>query len=271
MALPPSGRSTGVFGLDERIAELSSGDALLMVIAVAVLLGLRHATDPDHLAAVSTLIASEGDGATRRAGVLGLSWGAGHAVTLFAFGLPIVLFESYLPAAAQQAAEVAIGVVIMALAVRLLVRWRGGHFHAHAHRHEDIEHRHLHGHEPVDTPDDHHLQAHSHKHEPESVLGRSPVQALGIGMVHGMGGSAGVGVLLVASIPGQAAGVLALVVLAVFTAVSMSLLASGFGYAMTREPVARRALAIAPVLGALSLAFGAWYALGALEAVPYPL
>jgi ABC-type nickel/cobalt efflux system permease component RcnA len=259
-----------VFGLDERIAELTSGDALLMVIAVAVLLGLRHATDPDHLAAVSTLIASEDDAATRRAGVLGLSWGAGHAITLFAFGMPIVLFESYLPAAVQQAAEVAIGVVIMALAVRLLVRWRRGNFHAHSHHHDGIEHRHLHGHEQADGHG-HEVAVHGHDHKPESVLGRSPLQALGIGLVHGMGGSAGVGVLLVASIPGQATGVVALIVLAVFTAVSMALLASGFGYAMTREPVARRALAVAPVLGVLSLAFGAWYALGALEAVPYPL
>jgi len=260
-----------VFGLDERIAELSSGDALLMVVAVAVLLGLRHATDPDHLAAVSTLIASEDEGATRRAGILGLSWGAGHAVTLFAFGLPIVLFESYLPAALQQAAEVAIGLVIMALALRLLTRWRRGNFHAHSHRHDDVEHRHLHGHEQGDVPHRHQAAPHGHDHEPESVLGRSPLQAFGIGLVHGMGGSAGVGVLLVASIPGQTAGVVALIVLALFTAVSMSLLAGGFGYAMTREPVARRTLAIAPVLGALSLAFGAWYALGALEAVPYPL
>jgi ABC-type nickel/cobalt efflux system permease component RcnA len=260
-----------VFGLDERIAELTSGDALLMVIAVAVLLGLRHATDPDHLAAVSTLIASEDEAATGRAGVLGLSWGAGHAITLFAFGLPIVLFESYLPAAVQQAAEVAIGVVIMALAVRLLMRWRRGRFHAHSHHHEGIEHRHLHGHEQAHARHDHDVVAHGHDHDPESVLGRSPLQAMGIGLVHGMGGSAGVGVLLVASIPGQATGVVALIVLAVFTAVSMALLSSGFGLALTRGPVARRALAVAPVLGALSLAFGAWYALGALEAVPYPL
>ena len=106
-----------MLGLDERIAELGGGDALLVVVAVAVILGLRHATDPDHLTAVSTLIASEHDRGTRRAGALGLSWGLGHATTLFAFGLPIVLFNSYLPAAVQKGAEVAVGLVIMALAL----------------------------------------------------------------------------------------------------------------------------------------------------------
>lgn len=252
-----------MFGLDEWIAGLGSTDALLMVVAVAVLLGLRHATDPDHLTAVSTLIASDENGASGRAGMLGLAWGAGHAATLLAFGLPVVLFQSHLPDTVQQAAEVAIGLVIMALALRLLWRWRSGRFHAHAHRHGGVEHRHLHGHATE--------AEHQHGHEAETVLGRSPLQAFGIGLVHGIGGSAGVAVLLLAAIPDSGHGAIALAVLALFTAVSMAMLSYGFGYAMTRGPVGRRSLAIAPVLGALSLAFGAWYALGALEAVPYPL
>ena len=65
-----------------------------LVLAVAVGLGLRHASDPDHLAAVSTLIASEPEDGTRRAGRLGLAWGLGHATTLALFGLPIVLFNA---------------------------------------------------------------------------------------------------------------------------------------------------------------------------------
>ena len=68
-----------MFGLDDWIAELAHGEALAAVLAVALLLGLRHASDPDHLAAVSTLIASEPEDGTRRAGRLGLAWGLGHA------------------------------------------------------------------------------------------------------------------------------------------------------------------------------------------------
>ncbi|MDX6659351.1 MAG: hypothetical protein QOJ55_173, partial [Solirubrobacteraceae bacterium] len=93
-----------MFGLDERIAALGSGEAFLLVVAVAVLLGLRHATDPDHLTAVGTLVAGDDRRSARRAGRLGMAWGLGHATTLFAFGVPIVLFRGYLPETVQQVA-----------------------------------------------------------------------------------------------------------------------------------------------------------------------
>jgi ABC-type nickel/cobalt efflux system permease component RcnA len=237
---------------------------LALVLVVALGLGLRHASDPDHLAAVSTLIASEPEDGTRRAGLLGLAWGLGHATTLALFGLPIVLFNAYLPDAAQRGAEALVGLVIMFLAGRLLVRWRRGHFHAHSHRHGDTEHRHLH-------PHGGHRARHDHAHTPEARLGRSPSQAYGIGLVHGMGGSAGVGVLLLATIPGQAEAVAALTVFALGTAVSMAALSSALGYAITRGPVLRRMLAFAPAMGVVTLAFGGWYALGAVGAVPYLL
>ena len=93
-----------------------------MALSVAVLLGLRHATDPDHLTAVSTLVLGDRHQGTRRAGALGLAWGLGHAATLFAFGLPVILVGRFLPEAVTGAAEMAIGVVIVALAARLLLR-----------------------------------------------------------------------------------------------------------------------------------------------------
>jgi ABC-type nickel/cobalt efflux system permease component RcnA len=254
-----------MFGLDDKIAALSTGEVFLIMIAVAVLLGLRHATDPDHLTAVSTLIASEDDHGPKRAGTLGLSWGLGHATTLFVFGLPIVLFNRYLPERVQQGAEVAIGFLIIALAVRLLVRWRRGYFHSHPHSHGRGEHGHAHMHE---RPREAH-EARDHEHRHAAGLGRSPLQAYGIGLLHGMGGSAGVGLLLLASIPDHVEGVAALIVFAFFTAVSMAIASSSFGYALSRGPVLRRFVAVAPVMGAMSLAFGVWYALGALNTVPY--
>jgi high-affinity nickel permease len=233
-----------MFGLDDRLAELSAGGGVALALVVALLLGLRHATDPDHLTAVSTRLAGErDDGAgARRAGRLGLVWGAGHATTLFLFGLPIVLFDSYLPEPAQMGAEAAVGVVIVALALRLLVRWRRGELRvAHAHPHGA-------GGAPLRT--------------------RSPLQAYGIGLVHGMGGSAGVGVLLLAAIPDHVEGVVALAVFAVFTAVSMALASTSFGWVLSRGTVRRAYGALAPGLALASLAFGVWYALGAVEALP---
>jgi hypothetical protein len=88
-------------------------------------------------------------------------------------------------------------------------------------------------------------------------------------MVHGMGGSAGVGVLLLAAIPDRAEAIVALALFAAFTAVSMAFASTTFGYALSREPVMRRFARVAPALGVLSLAFGVWYSLGATGAVPY--
>ena len=90
-------------------------------------------------------------------------------------------------------------------------------------------------------------------------------------MRSGARGSAGVGVLLLATIPDQAEEVGALMVFALGTAVSMAALSSAFGYAVTRGPVLRRMLAFAHAMGLLTLAFGGWYALGAVGAVPYVL
>jgi high-affinity nickel permease len=249
-----------MFGLDQTIAHLSNGAALLLVAGVAVLLGLRHATDPDHLAAVTTLIASKREQTTRLAARLGLSWGLGHATSLFAFGLPIVLFKSYLPESIQQAAETAVGALIVGLAVLLLARWRRGAFHLHPHDHAAAAHAHLHSH-----ADD---AAHGHRH---TIRARSPLQAYGIGLVHGMGGSAGVGVLLLASIHDRLVAVAALGLFAVCTAVSMALLSTGFGLTLSSARVRGSFHRLAPVLGVASLAFGVWYALGALALTPYSI
>jgi len=247
-----------MFGLDDKLASMSDGTSLLIVIVVAVLLGFRHATDPDHLAAVSTLVASGRERGARCAALLGSAWGAGHATSLFAFGVPIVLFKAYLPESVQRGAETAVGVMIVALAAWLLVRWRRGLFHVHVHEHSGS--RHAHGHV--------HGSPAEHAHE-RTRKARSPFQAYAIGLVHGMGGSAGVGVLLLAAIHDHAVALAALALFAFFTAVSMALLSTGFGLTLSREPVRRSFNRIAPALGAASLLFGVWYALGAFQVAPY--
>jgi len=125
-----------VLGLDDSIADLAGGSSLWLVLAVGALLGLRHATDPDHLAAVTALVAGSPGHAARSAGELGLVWGLGHAVTLLFFGLPLILLNAHLPERAQQAAEAAVAVMIVILSLRLLRRWRSGLFHVHQHEHD---------------------------------------------------------------------------------------------------------------------------------------
>ena len=248
-----------MFGLDDWIARLGGSGVLAFV--VALLLGLRHATDPDHLTAVSTLFLTNQRGGPRRATRLGLSWGLGHAVTLLAFGLPVILFHRYLPEPVERAAEAAIGLIIAVLAVRLLLRWRRGYFHIHPHTHGSLSHAHPHVHEH--EPGSAHVVEHAHSH-PEA-LGRSPLAAFGIGMVHGLGGSAGVSILLVGSVPGRAQGVVALLIFAGSTALSMALVSTAFGYALASGALRRRVSDLVPWFGGASLLFGMWYSLGAMK------
>jgi cytochrome c biogenesis protein CcdA len=254
-----------VFGLDDTLAGLGGGGGLLVALAIALLLGLRHATDPDHLTAVSTLVMSQEERGARRAAGLGAAWGLGHALTLFALGLPAVLLGSHLPSWLQHGFELAVGVVIVALAARLLLRWHRGYFHVHEHTHGAVRHAHPHVHEAA--PVEPHPHVHQHSHAPQ--LGRSPLAAFGIGLLHGAGGSAGVGVLLVAAVPDRVEATAALAVLALGTAISMTAVTALFGRALASGPIPRRFELAAPVLGTFSLLFGLWYGLAALSAVPY--
>lgn len=234
--------------------------SVALVLLVSLALGLRHATDPDHLAAVTTLIASEEEREqVKKASLMGLLWGLGHGTTLVLIGLPLVLVGRFLPDVVVQAAEVAIGLIIVLLAVRLLLRWRQGLFHAHAHVHGGDSHRHVHSH-----ADD---SSHEHAH---ATPGRTPLSSYGVGLVHGIGGSGGLTLLLLSTISDKMEATVALLLFAAGTAVSMALLSTAFGLAISGGPIARNFGRVAPALGVLSMAFGGWYALGALGIVVYP-
>ena len=232
-----------------------------VILLISLFLGLRHASDPDHLAAVTTLIASEEEHErARKAGLMGFFWGLGHGTTLLILGLPLVLFNRSLPEPVQQAAEVAIGAIIVFLAARLLLRWRRGFYHVHTHAHDEgPDHRHVHSHEEDDL--------HEHDH---AVPHRTPLSAYGIGLVHGIGGSGGLTLLLLSTISNQAEAAGALLIFAAGTAVSMALLSTAFGLTIAAGPMGRNFERFAPVLGILSMAFGVWYALGALNVLTYP-
>ena len=110
---------------------------------------------------------------------------------------------------------------------------------------------------------------HDAPHPHVGAPARRPAQAFGIGLIHGTGGSAGVGVLLLASIHNHVLAVAALAIFAFCTALSMALLSTGFGRALSSAPLRASFNRLAPAMAILSLAFGAWYALGALNVAPY--
>lgn len=240
---------------------MNGSSGVWVILLVSLLLGLRHASDPDHLAAVTTLIASEEEREqVRKAGLMGFTWGLGHGTTLVLVGLPLVLLNQYLPEVIGKIAEVAIGCIIVLLAVRLLVRWRRGFYHVHVHEHEGETHRHVHSH--AEEP--------AHQHDAHAISQRTPLSFYGVGLVHGIGGSGGLTLLLLSTISDKVQATGALFIFAAGTAFSMAMLSTVFGLIIAGGPIARNFERVAPVLGVLSMAFGVWYALGALELIVYP-
>lgn len=236
---------------DQFLSGLAHGHSAAVVVAIAFVLGLRHASDPDHLVAVSTLVAGTRERAAQAAARLGASWGLGHATTMLAFGIPVTLLRAFLPHTIERAAEALVGGIIVLLALRLLLKWRRGAFHVHVHEHHGHRHTHVHAH----VNDDSHRHVHAV---------RTPAEAFGIGLVHGLAGSGGVAVLIVAAVPDRALAVLALVLLALGTAVSMTVLSWLVGSAFGATARRRALGAAVPALATAALCFGTWYAVAAV-------
>jgi ABC-type nickel/cobalt efflux system permease component RcnA len=157
-----------------------------MVSGIGLLLGLRHAFEPDHLAAVSTL-------ATRQsrpwqAARLGIAWGLGHTAAVAGVASLVVGLGVTLPERLWPVAELAVAALLVALGGAVVWRYSPGRWHIHRHAHGSAPHFHLHSHAGD--------RAHNHAH-PTGDLHRS----LGFGLLHGLAGSAAVIVLLVAAAP----------------------------------------------------------------------
>jgi high-affinity nickel permease len=240
--------------MDAWLTGLFDGAPLLVALGIALVLGLRHASDPDHLVAVTSLVAAD-QGDTRGAARLGAWWGVGHAATLIVIGLPLIFFKSELPGWLETGAEKAVGIVIILLALRVVVKWFRGDYRASAHGHDDAH----------ETDEPHarryrHLRrgagsSHPHRHV------RTPQQAFAIGTLHGLAGTGAVVLLLIAALPTQVEAAAALALFAPMSIFSMVAATSFFAWVLTRpliEPIYRRVLI--PALGVFALVFGGWYA-----------
>lgn len=169
--------------------------------------------------------------------------GLGHAAMLLMIGLPLIFLKSELPAWLESGAEKAVGVVILLLAGRVIWKWTRGDYRAGSHRHDADDHRHL-------RQDDEH----------EHVAVRTPAQAFGIGVIHGLAGTGAVVLLLIAALPTQLEAAAALGVFAPMSILSMAACTTAFAWVLTRpviEPVYRTVLI--PILGTFGVLFGLWY------------
>ncbi|MHB1845158.1 MAG: high-affinity nickel-transport family protein [Deltaproteobacteria bacterium] len=214
---------------------------------VSLLLGLRHALEPDHLAAVSVLVGSAGAKPRNGFGtgaLLGAFWGAGHTLSIVLLGGALLAARVTLPERAAAGLELLVAAMLIGLGVRALARaFREGQTgFAAAHRHGDQM---PHG----------HVGPRDHAHVYGWVLGRGP---LAVGLVHGLAGTGALAAFVLGTLPNPISGALYLAVFGLGSLCGMSLLT---GFAGTQLPrFARHRRALGALTGALSLGMGLFWA-----------
>jgi high-affinity nickel-transport protein len=239
-------------------------------IGLGFVLGVRHATDPDHVIAVSTIVARQRS--IRQAGAIGILWGVGHTITIFCVGAVIILFNVVIPPRIGLAMELAVGLMLILLGILNLtgVTQRITHrhtpdssrvsiVHSHRHVHDGVVHEHIHGHRPeVHMHLDAHLDADADRTFLRKLGLYQFLRPLAVGLVHGLAGSAAVALLVLAEIRDPRWAVGYLLVFGIGTIAGMMLITMMIGapFAYTRGRFAsfNRGLGIAS--GLLSLTFG---------------
>ncbi len=219
--------------------------ATTAAVSLGLLVGARHAFEPDHLAAVSTLVTSSKN--VRGAALLGALWGIGHTLSLLAVGVALVLLDSALPARVGAAFELAVAAMLVVLGVRAVYRGlanRGGH--PARHRHGALEH--VHG------------GAGAHVHVGERAVAWRP---LTVGIVHGLAGSGALTALAFAELPTSTARLIYMVVFGAGSVAGMALATGLAGVALqhvARGARTQRWLGVAT--GLVSCCVGILWALG---------
>jgi high-affinity nickel permease len=200
---------------------------ILSLLSLGFLLGLKHALDADHVAAILT-IATE-NRTFWRSSLIGFCWGVGHTVILLVVGTAVLLFKFTIPSAWAKLFEVAVGVMLVGLGLSVaFALWRERvHLHAHWHDHGE-QHRHLHSH----SRGAHHDHLHRFRLEYKS---------LAVGMVHGLAGSAALLLLVLAAVPSLSVGLVYILVFGAGSILGMVFLATAMSipFAMSAERTAR--------------------------------
>ena len=263
--------------------------APLGIALLGLLMGMRHATDPDHVIAVTTIVSRER--CLFAASRVGIVWGLGHTLTVLAVGKAIIVFKIAIPIRLGLAMEFAVAIVLILLGlgafaslVQLLVRHIAGTpravdqqlvVHSHAHSHGFGPHRHPHVH--PDSGEHHGSEqvALNHEHSlPAGALStfarrRPLLRSFGIGLVHGLAGSAAIALLVLSAIPQPLWATLYLAIFCLGTIVGMGLIttaiATPFAVAAQRMSWMHRGLVTGS--GLLSFGFGLFlaYQLGVVD------
>jgi len=227
---------------------------LLTVLAVGLVFGLKHATEVDHVVAVSTIVSQQRN--IWRSTFVGAMWGAGHTASLLITGAIVLILRISIPERVGIWMEFAVALMIIGLGAMAL--WRSlvnrNDVHVHEHSHDGVSHVHIHFHES----DTRHEKARPHSHL-VSAVGFKPVL---IGAVHGLAGSGALTLLVLTQIQSAWLGFFYLAIFGVGSVLGMILMSGliGLPFALTATNVGRVHRHLQTTAAGLSIAFGVWYA-----------
>ena len=236
----------------ENVGSLSA----VTVLIIGFTLGLKHATEVDHVVAISTIVSQHKN--VFRSAIVGALWGAGHTASLLVVGAIALLLRVAVPERVSGLLEFGVALMIIGLGISAL--WRalrkGTQIHVHEHNHDGLKHKHIHFHE------------HEKKHEPSSTsrhshaVSRVGFKPLLIGTMHGLAGSGALTLLVLTQISSSWIALLYLAIFGLGSIAGMVLMSGllGLPFALTSRSLTQIHGRLQAVAAVLSICFGVWYA-----------
>jgi ABC-type nickel/cobalt efflux system permease component RcnA len=236
--------------------ENSSTLSLMAILGLGLVFGLKHATEVDHVVAISTIVGRHRN--VFRSAFVGALWGAGHTVSLLGIAIVVLWFRIAIPERVSGWLEFGVALMIIGLGVSAL--WRSlrknAKFHVHQHRHDGISHTHVHFHEHETQ---HKRALPSHHSHGVSRIGWKPVM---VGMMHGLAGSGALTLLVLTQISSAWIGLLYVLTFGLGSIAGMLLMSGliGLPFALTSRNLTHAHQGLQTLAAILSICFGVWYA-----------
>jgi sulfite exporter TauE/SafE len=218
----------------------------LSVLGLGFVLGLKHALDPDHMVAVSTIVSESKS--VKRSSLIGTFWGVGHTLSLLCTGVIVIALKVQISDRVALWMEFTVALMLIFLGLKAIRKsLQGWKLHRHRHTHNGSTHTHLHLHREGNE------QMHRHRH-----LIRSGARPFFVGLVHGMAGSAALTLLVLATIPSAVAGLIYIVVFGLGSVGGMLIMSSliSLPFVLTRKRFNVLSEGLQVAVGLFSLSFG---------------
>ena len=215
------------------------------VLGLGFVLGLKHALDPDHMAAVSTIVSESKS--MKRSSLIGTFWGLGHTLSLLCAGIVVIALKVQISERIASWMEFGVALMLILLGIRAVLKpLRGWKLHVHRHTHDGGTHSHVHVHRPGEDE-------HQHRH-----LIRSGARPFFVGMVHGMAGSAALMILVLTTLPSAFAGLIYIAVFGLGSVGGMLIMSSliSVPFILTRKRFNVLSEGLQVAVGLFSLSFG---------------